>query len=105
MARKQKLQQQRELARQRAQDFAQSQNTNLPLPSAQRLHQPSVGKAEPHIEQLSEPVTGPATVGPDSQGHAAVKCESESVVKASADDTETEPDASVKEIDEQEGLR
>ncbi|KAK7113667.1 RAB6-interacting golgin-like [Littorina saxatilis] len=100
MAKKQKLQQQqqqRELARQRAKDFATGNNN--PLPSSQRLSQPSPEKTMPGPKASPESDSTTATERTVSEGGKAM-----AGGEAGDEQTKTEAKEDVKELDEQEAL-
>ncbi|XP_076446223.1 uncharacterized protein LOC143283765 [Babylonia areolata] len=106
MAKKQKVQQQRELARQRALEFAHSSSANLP--PSQRLSSPSSAQpaSKEEVKEPPEPGTKTEMSGQSASADISEQGGDGSKEKSSADGEAEEPGASgVKEIDEKEGLR
>ena len=114
MARKQKLLQQRELARQRAQEFAQSQTSDALLPSSHRLSQSTSEKTLPQGEKKFE-ADATVSVGKTDDKAATKACGAVETAKdsrngdprfdASDDVGENRSGPDVKELDEQEVVR
>ncbi|KAL8586169.1 hypothetical protein ACOMHN_057731 [Nucella lapillus] len=108
VARKHKAQQQRDMARQRALDFAQGSSSSAPLPSSQRLSSPSPAPPPSKEEVKGQSEVGDKTTpGESLVANASHNVEDDATKKsAEVDDGEGgESTAGVKEMDEEEGLR
>ena len=107
LARKQKLLQQRELARQRAQEFAQGQNSDTSLPPSHRLSQSSSQKTQPQEEAKAEASVNDSKAMDKASGAVdTMKDTQAGDPKPDASDVGGDGSGSdVKELDEKEAAR
>ena len=108
IARKPKLLQQRELARQRAQEFAQGQNNDTSLPPSHRLSQNSSQKTQPQGEAKVEASVNDNKAADKASGVVDTVKDAQAgdpKLDASGDVGGDGSGSDVKELDEKEAAR